>query len=141
MPREFTRAERVGDAIQQELVTVIRDEMRDPRVAFATITAVDVNKDLSTAKVWVTFVGKSEAEAEKAVAALNGAAGFLRSQLAKSVKMRFTPSLRFVYDASGERGQRLSALIDYAVAKDKSKERAQDDSSGDSGANSEPREQ
>ena len=105
MPREFTRAERVSDAVQQELAVLIRDEVRDPRVGMVSVTDVDVSRDLAYAKIH-----------DQAVRALNGAAGYLRKLLAASIKLRVTPKLTFIYDESGRRGQHLSALIDYAMS-------------------------
>ena len=117
MPREFTRAERVSDAVQQELAVLIRDEVRDPRVGMVSVTAVDVSRDLAYAKIHVTFVGdRDQEEIDQAVKALNGAAGYLRKLLAASIKLRITPKLTFIYDESGRRGQHLSALIDYAMS-------------------------
>ena len=113
MPREFTRAERVSDAVQQELAVLIRDEVRDPRVGMVSVTDVDVSRDLAYAKIHVTFVGdRDQEEIDQAVRALNGAAGYLRKLLAASIKLRITPKLTFIYDESGRRGQHLSALID-----------------------------
>jgi ribosome-binding factor A len=117
MPREFTRAERVSDAVQQELAVLIRDEVRDPRVGMVSVTDVDVSRDLAYAKIHVTFVGDhSQKEIDEAMAALNGASGYLRKLLAGSIKLRITPKLNFVFDESGRRGQYLSALIDYAIS-------------------------
>jgi ribosome-binding factor A len=83
MPREFTRAERVSDAVQQELAVLIRDEVRDPRVGMVSVTDVDVSRDLAYAKIHVTFVGDhSQKEIDEAMAALNGASGYLRKLLA-----------------------------------------------------------
>lgn len=122
MPREFSRAERVADALQRELASLVRDELRDPRLGIVNITGVEVSRDLAYAKVFVNFVAtKTQDETLAAVEALNGAGGFLRAQLSKSVRMRAIPRLRFVYDESGDRGQHLSALIDYAVSRDKAK--------------------
>ncbi|HIG68201.1 MAG: ribosome-binding factor A [Porticoccaceae bacterium] len=117
MPREFTRAERVSDAVQQELAVLIRDEVRDPRVGMVSVTDVDVSRDLAYAKIHVTFVGDhSQKEIDEAMAALNGASGYLRKLLAGSIKLRITPKLTFLFDESGRRGQHLSALIDYAIS-------------------------
>ncbi len=117
MPREFTRAERVSDAVQQELAVLIRDEVRDPRVGMVSVTDVDVSRDLAYAKIHVTFVGdRDQEEIDQAVRALNGAAGYLRKLLAASIKLRITPKLTFIYDESGRRGQHLSALIDHAMS-------------------------
>ena len=133
MPREFTRAERVSDAIQQEVSVFICDSIRDPRVGMASVTDVKVSRDLSYAKVHVTFVGeKSEEEIEEAIKALNGASGYLRKLLASSIKMRKTPQLIFLFDESGRKGQHLSALIDYAVSSEKKQRNIVDDDSVDS---------
>ena len=82
-------------------------------MGLVTITTVEVTRDLSHAKVFVTSL--SETEAAESVQALTRAAGFLRSRLAQMLKLRTIPELHFVYDASVERGVRLSKLIDEAV--------------------------
>ncbi len=123
MPREFTRAERVADALQRELAVLIREEMGDPRVNFVNITAVDVSRDLAAAKVHVNYVqARDKAECAAGVKVLNGASGFLRTKLAKRMQLRIVPSLKFSYDDSGRRGQELSALIDTALAADRHNE-------------------
>lgn len=132
MPREFTRKDRVSDAMQRELAKLIREEVRDPRLALANITAVEVNRDLANAKVYVNFVGTdSEQENIDATEVLNGASGFLRSRIAKRMQMRTTPRLHFIYDHSGKRGQDLSALIERAVQTDKMRHDSSDSSSLD----------
>ena len=120
MPREFTRAERVSDAIQQELAVLIRENVRDPRVGMVSVTEVEVSRDLAYAKARISFVGdRSQDEINEGMAALNGASGYLRKLLAASIKLRITPKLNFFFDESGRRGQHLSALIELAVAQDK----------------------
>ena len=120
MPREFTRAERVSDAIQQELAVLIREHVRDPRVGMVSVTEVEVSRDLAYAKAHISFVGdRSQDEINEGMAALNGASGYLRKLLAASIKLRITPKLNFFFDESGRRGQHLSALIELAVAQDK----------------------
>lgn len=120
MPREFTRADRVADAIQRLLAQLIPQEIRDPRVGMVNINEVTISRDMAYAKVFVTFVGAdSEASSQEAAAALNKAAGFLRSLLAKELSMRTVPRLQFVYDKTSIRGQELSFLIDRAIAEDR----------------------
>jgi ribosome-binding factor A len=120
MPREFTRAERVSDAIQQELAVLIRENVRDPRVGMVSVTEVEVSRDLAYAKAHISFVGdRSQDEINEGMAALNGASGYLRKLLAASIKLRIIPKLNFFFDESGRRGQHLSALIELAVAQDK----------------------
>ncbi len=127
MAREFGRPERVADFLRKEISQVMQQEMRDPRVGMASVTDVEVSRDLSHAKVFVTVLDKSSAnEAKEAIGVLNKAAGFFRSQIAKSHSMRITPSLRFYFDESIHRGQTLSSLIDNAVAEDQARHGSQD---------------
>lgn len=128
MARTSNRIEKVADLLKRELALLIQSEIRDPRVGMVSVTAVKVSKDLAHADVFVTILGKSdEAEAAESLVALNKAAGYLRSLLAKSVNLRSTPKLRFIYDSSIARGQYLSALIDEAVSQDKSHQSAAED--------------
>ena len=99
--------------IQRELSGLIRLEVRDPRVGMLTITSVDVSPDLSHAKVFITLLEKEKLE--DTLQGLHRAAGYLRSQLAKRMKLYTTPQLRFEYDESVERGDHLSRLIDSAL--------------------------
>ena len=116
MPREFTRSERVSDAVQKELAILISEHIRDPRVGMVSVTEVNVSRDLAVANVYITFVGeRSQEQIEQGLQALNGASGYLRKLLASSISMRATPKLKFFFDTSGHRGQHLEALIDFAV--------------------------
>lgn len=134
MPKDYSRTDRVGDAIQRELAQLVRDELRDPRLGMVNLTGVEVSKDLTSARVYVNFVdNKTQDEAAQAVAVLNNASGFLRTQLAKVIRLRIVPRMKFYFDGSGERGQHLSALIDYAIARDRSKISGDDEASGEEG--------
>jgi ribosome-binding factor A len=101
---------KLGDLIQRELSELVQRELRDPRVGMITITGVDVAPDFSHAKVFFTLLKTEHLDEVKQ--GLKRAAGFLRSQLAKRIKIYTTPELRFEYDESVERGDRLSRLID-----------------------------
>ena len=119
MPREFTRSDRVSDAIQRILGQVIAQEIRDPRIGLVNINAVTVTRDMAYAKVYVTFVGaENEAESVAAASVLNKASGFLRGFIAKELIMRSVPKLQFIYDKTAIRGQELSYLIDRAMKED-----------------------
>ena len=109
------RPQKLGDLIQRELSELVQRELRDPRVGMITITSVDVSPDFSHAKVFFTVLQKDHLQ--DALAGLKRAAGFLRSQLAKRIKLYTTPELRFEYDESVERGDRLSRLIDSVKPK------------------------
>lgn len=110
MVRRSGRPQKVADQIQRELSDILRRELRDPRVGMITLTGVELSPDCAHATVYYTCLEQSHAQ--EAGAGLHRAAGFLRSQLAKRIKLYSTPELRFVYDESIERGAHLSQLID-----------------------------
>ncbi|PJI48766.1 MAG: ribosome-binding factor A [Pseudomonas sp.] len=121
MAKEYSRTQRIGDQMQRELALLIQREIKDPRLGLVTITGVDVARDLSHAKVYVTVMGQDDnAEVVKQnTSILNDAAGYLRMHLGKAMKLRTVPQLHFSYDASIRRGAELSALIERAVAEDR----------------------
>jgi ribosome-binding factor A len=104
------RPQKIGDLIQRELSDLLLRELRDPGVGMVTLTSVDVSPDMSHALVYFTCLDPDHAA--DAAQGLKRAAGFLRSQLAKRVKMYSIPELRFRYDESIARADRLSQLID-----------------------------
>lgn len=117
-----SRIQRVADQIQKEMAGLIQSEMRDPRLGMVTVSAVDISRDLAVADVFITRLGESvntEAQKKQTIQILDQASGFLRSRLARLVKLRIVPQLRFHYDESIERGRYLSSLIDEAVRKDR----------------------
>ncbi|MDX1734829.1 MAG: 30S ribosome-binding factor RbfA [Halioglobus sp.] len=120
MAKEYARTQRVADYLQRELAVLIQQEVRDPRVGMVSITGVEVSRDLGHARVYCTVLGSdSGEEADGSVAALNKAAGFLRSQLSRDSSMRSVPQLRFFFDASVGRGRDLEQLIDRATDADR----------------------
>lgn len=119
MKRGFDRTQRIGDLIQKELAQMLLTDMQDDRFRSVTIVGVNVAKDLSYAKVFVTVLIDDEAKIKETVKALNHAAKRLRFNLAKIVDLRVMPELKFVYDDSTARGFRISSLINDAVNKTK----------------------
>jgi len=115
MPTHSQRLRRVEDQIQRELSEILRTGLKDPGVGMITLTGVEVSRDLAHAKVYFTTLGDAESLA-RTLEALKRAAGFLRSALGDRIKVHNTPELHFEYDASVERGIRLTQLIDAAVA-------------------------
>ena len=118
MPREFSRGQKVGDLIQRELASLIQREVKDPRIGMVTINEANVSRDLAFADIYFTVLPAEDVTSVEE--ALNQAAGFLRSQLAKVLNTRTTPKLRFHYDSTIENGARLSRAIDAAIASDTS---------------------
>ncbi|WP_163832350.1 30S ribosome-binding factor RbfA [Spartinivicinus ruber] len=128
MAREYSRTQRVSDQLQRELASLIQLEIKDPRLGMVTVSAVEVTKDLAYAKVFVTFLAINDQQpVDEKLEVLNHAAGFLRSLLAKSIKLRTIPQLSFYYDDSISRGQYLSNLIDKAMASDNQHHSAESD--------------
>lgn len=118
MAKEYSRTSRLGELLQRELAQMIQFNLKDPRLGMVTLNQVKVSKDLSYADVYYTVMGAKfadEAEVRQQTAKiLNDAAGFLRTELAKFMRTRTTPQLRFHYDETLERGMYLDALIRQA---------------------------
>lgn len=127
--KEFSRLDRIGDQMQRELAVMIQREVKDPRLdAMITVSGVKVSKDLGYADVYVTILGKEDKPEVIAdnLAILKQAAGFLRGRIGQNIKLRVVPQLRFHFDESVQRGQKLSSLIERAVAEDRSRQRDED---------------
>lgn len=116
MAKDYARTDRIAEQIMRELAQMISLAVKDPCVRKVTLTGVEVTRDYAHAKVFYTALDGDSTQLQQG---LERAAGFLRSQLAHAMKLRITPQLHFVYDASIERGAHLSQLIDQAVAGDK----------------------
>lgn len=117
MKRGYERSARVADLIQKSLAQLLLEDMTDDRFRLITITSVNVTRDLSYAKIYVSVLEDDKAKIKQAIDALNRAAKSLRYNLARMVKLRIVPELKFVYDESTAHGFRLSTLIDSAVKK------------------------
>jgi len=120
MAREYARTDRVGQQIQKEIAMILMREIKDPRLSMTTVSAVEVTRDLAYAKIFVTFFNDKEDEIKASLEVLADAEGYIRSLLGKRLRARIMPHLRFVYDKSMAEGVRMSALVDQAVASDKS---------------------
>lgn len=132
MAREYARTDRVGQQIQKEIAVILMREIKDPRLSMTTVSAVEVTRDLAYAKVFVTFFNDKPEEIADSIEVLNEAEGYIRSLLAKRLRARIMPHLRFVYDKSMSEGVRMSALVDQAVASDKSDDTDSDNEVTDS---------
>ncbi len=109
------RALRIAEQIRHELAHILMRETKDPRIHGVTLTAVEVTPDLEHARVWFTLLA---GDAEAVAKALDHAGGYLRTELAHRLRLRTVPRLTFQYDASVERGVRLTRLIDEVRAQD-----------------------
>ncbi|MFK3959285.1 30S ribosome-binding factor RbfA [Guptibacillus hwajinpoensis] len=104
------RANRVGEQMKKELGDIISRKIKDPRVGFVTVTAVEVTNDLQQATVFITVLG----DEEKKEATLNGlakATGFIRSEIGKRIRLRKTPEIYFEFDESIDYGNKIERLL------------------------------
>ncbi len=124
----YSRTQRVADQIQKEMAGLIQSEIKDPRLGMITVTAVDISRDLTVADVYITQLVSHGVDVDKKqiIEILGRAVGFLRSRLARLMKLRVVPELRFHYDDSVEHGRYLSSLIDKAVSQDQQNSKAGD---------------
>lgn len=116
--KSFSRSDRVAEQIRRELAEIIRLQLKDPRVGMITLTDVEVSPDYAHAKVYFTTLAEGDTMHD-IEAGLRRAGGFLRRELGRRIHLHTLPELHFVFDASVERGARLSRLIDEALASSK----------------------
>lgn len=104
---------RINMEVQRELSTIIRSEIKDPRVstAMVSVVAVEVTPDLKSCKAYISVLGNEEA-AENAITGLQNAVGYIRRELAHRINLRNTPEISFILDQSIEHGVNMSKLID-----------------------------
>lgn len=127
MAREFARTDRVSQEIQREIAVILQREIKDPRLGMLTVSSVEVTRDLLYAKVFVTFFDDDQEVIKTSISVLNDAAGYIRSILAKSLRARIMPNLRFVYDQSLAEGIRMSSLVDQVIRDDERKSNQDED--------------
>ena len=104
------RMRRVDEAVREVLSDAIAADIKDPRVGFVTVTAVQTSPDLRHAKVFVSVLGEP-IERERTLAGLQSAHGFLQKRVARELRIKNTPTLEFVYDDSLDRSLRVNELL------------------------------
>jgi ribosome-binding factor A len=115
-PSQSPRQQRIAEEIRRRLSQLVREELDHPNAWQVSLKDIELAKDFARARVWVDFVGD---EPEGLMAELQQAAGRLRGRIGRAMRIRRSPELIFVHDTSGERGARLSALIEEAVRRDR----------------------
>lgn len=104
------RANRVGEEIKREVTQLLRDEMKDPRIGFVTVTSVEVSPDIRYARIYVSVMGSAE-DTRQTMMALNKARGFVRTELGRKIRLRYTPEIEFRFDESIKHGARIMELL------------------------------
>lgn len=105
------RSERVAEAIRKEISEIIHKEIKDPRIGFITITRVRVTDDLRYAEIYFSILGNVD-EVRKTLNGLRSATGFLRREIGKRLRLRFTPELRFKFDRSIEYSAHIAKVLE-----------------------------
>jgi ribosome-binding factor A len=106
----MNRMRRVNEAVREVLSMAINSDLKDPRIGFVTVTAVDTSPDLRHAHVYVSVLGDDE-QREDTLAGLKSAHGFLQSRVAAELRLKHTPQLDFRYDDSFVRAERIARLL------------------------------
>ncbi|MHB1420203.1 MAG: 30S ribosome-binding factor RbfA [Bacillota bacterium] len=104
------RNQRVAEEIKKELAQILREEIKDPRVGFVTITNVEVAGDLRHVKVFVSVLGDEENKAST-LEVLTKASGFIRREIGGRIALRYMPDISFKFDSSIEQGARIHELL------------------------------
>jgi len=105
------RMRRVDEAVREVLSAAITQELKDPRVGFVTVTAVETSPDLRHARVFVSVLGEDKVR-RRSMAGLESAHGYLQRRVASELRLKNTPTLQFLYDDSADRGLRIAELIE-----------------------------
>ena len=109
--RNNRRADRVGEAVREEIATFLAEDAKDPRiVGFVTVTGVEVSPDLRHAKVFVSVMG-SDAEKQSTFDGLESTASHLRSRVGRALRLRVAPEIHFKEDESVARAARIESLL------------------------------
>ncbi|WP_216782158.1 30S ribosome-binding factor RbfA [Candidatus Profftia tarda] len=112
MGKTFNRIQRTSQEMRKEIAIILQREIKDPRIYMATVSGVEVSRDLSYAKVFITFLDDSDPNVIKiGLQALHEATGFIRFLIGKAMRLRIIPNLIFRYDNSLVEGIRMSNLI------------------------------
>lgn len=106
------RQQRVAEGLRAELMDLIQNELRDPRLKLVTVTEVTIDRELQHANAFVSALA-DEQEQREIMKALAGATGFLRREIARRIHLRLVPELVFHWDPSLERGERIAQIIDH----------------------------
>ena len=120
MRKNSIKNTRIKGEVQKELSSIIRGEIKDPRIhPMTSVMAVEVAPDLKTCRAYISVLGNQEAK-EATIRGLNSAEGYIRRQLARNLNLRNTPEIRFILDESIEYGVNMSKLIDDVAKRDAS---------------------
>lgn len=111
------RTQRIAEEMKREIASIIKENIKDPRVGFVTVTAVEVTPDSRYAKIFVSVYGDDD-EVKRALEGLEKASGYIRKEIAKRIKLRYTPEISFHFDESIRYGAKIAELLAEMHKKD-----------------------
>jgi len=111
--------ERLGEALREEIETIVEGELGDPRIGLASVTSVILAEDSRSARIFVSVEGDEE-EAERSIEGLTAAVGFIRREVAENLRLRRPPELHFQLDRSHRYGSRIDELLSRTQKRKKS---------------------
>ena len=115
------RVEKLQELIKQEISQMILQELKDPRIGFVTVTQVEVTGDLREAKVYVSIMGGDE-QVKESWQGLQSSLGFIRREIGKRIRLRFTPEISFALDKSLDYSAHIQELLLKIKADERQKE-------------------
>ncbi|MBI0102622.1 MULTISPECIES: 30S ribosome-binding factor RbfA [Gilliamella] len=119
MAKAFNRSSRVGHELQKEIAIILQREIKDPRLGMVTVSGVEISRDLSYAKVFVTFLNDDDPQViEQGLNVLNDAKGYIRTLIGKAMRLRIIPEIKFFYDESLVKGMQMSSLVSDVIKQD-----------------------
>lgn len=108
---QYRRTDRIGDQIRSEIADIIVRRLKDPRVGFVTVTSVEVSEDLRHAKVFVSILGDEKTQSET-MNGLKSAAGFIRGEIGRRIRIKFNPEIIFKLDKSIEEAAHILGILE-----------------------------
>ncbi|MCW8090243.1 30S ribosome-binding factor RbfA [Alteromonas sp. ASW11-130] len=128
MAREFSRTDRVSQQVHKEIASILQNEYKHKvgNLPLITVADVEVSRDLAHAKIFITLYNCDNDTVKTQLKLLDDNKGFVRSLLAKRIRMRSVPHLHFFEDTSIQEGMRISSLVSKTVAKDNAKKQSED---------------
>lgn len=125
------RVQRVREKVKHDVARIIQTELKDPRKGFITVTNCDLSGDFRHAKIYVSVLADREGEVNRVMGMLEDATGFIQSRVAKGLRTRVTPELRFVLDKGAERSVKISSLLDELREEREQREASHEDGDKD----------
>lgn len=104
------KQDRMDQILKKEISRILQFELKNPKLGFVTVTDVECTRDMSQAKVYVSFLGKQERN-DAGMKVLQASKGFIRSTLARNIKARKMPDLIFVQDTSLDQGRKIDSIL------------------------------